>query len=294
MKFGKASPDDLGQLQFNLPPVRQFNKQSLPANERLPSIRVGTPGFSKAILKDFYPRGTKDLLGYYSQHFSTIEQNSTFYKMPTSEKIKEDCNKSAPGFLFFPKMLNSISQYRRLVNCEELTTQFIAAIAEYKEKLEGVFLQMPDNFSMDRWVNLQKYIRDWPKEIALAVELRHPSYYEEAAQKEVAEYFRTHQVSWMMSDTAMRRDVLHMNATSTQLLVRFNAIHLTEIDDMRLIEWVDRIYDFWKMGVSQFNFFIHQDYSFQHPFLAARFLQLCKSKFDLDIPISDVLLLRSY
>ena len=49
-------------------------------------VRVGTCSFAdEALTKWWYPKGLppRERLGFYAQHFSTVEMNNTHYKMPT-------------------------------------------------------------------------------------------------------------------------------------------------------------------------------------------------------------------
>ena len=66
MKFG--STDDPGNLDFTLPPDHPDNQKVLEkCNDKKPlKVYVGCAKWNKADLKGFYPRGTKDELGYYS------------------------------------------------------------------------------------------------------------------------------------------------------------------------------------------------------------------------------------
>ncbi len=48
-------------------------------------VRIGTCSFAdEALVKSWYPRGLppSERLGFYAEHFSTVEIDSTFYRVP--------------------------------------------------------------------------------------------------------------------------------------------------------------------------------------------------------------------
>jgi uncharacterized protein YecE (DUF72 family) len=68
---------------------------------------VGTSGWSYPSWKpDFYPAGTagKEFLAYYAQRFSTVELNTTGYRLPAEEQFARWAAQTPPGFTFAPKL----------------------------------------------------------------------------------------------------------------------------------------------------------------------------------------------
>ncbi|MCF8258467.1 MAG: DUF72 domain-containing protein, partial [Flavobacteriales bacterium] len=71
MKFGKA--DDPGSIDLSLPDDHLGTEALLKQQpERTEPMRlfVGCAKWNKEDLKNFYPRGTKDELAYYSSQFN--------------------------------------------------------------------------------------------------------------------------------------------------------------------------------------------------------------------------------
>ena len=119
MKFGKV--DNPGELDLSLPPDHPQTIVTL--NNYLESdkeleISVGCAKWNKTDLKNFYPKGTKDELAYYSTQFNSIELNAFFYRIFPAEQVEKWKEKSTDGFKFYPKVPQLISQFRRLKNCE--------------------------------------------------------------------------------------------------------------------------------------------------------------------------------
>ena len=73
----------------------------------LAGVHVGTSGWSYPSWKPgFYPAGTdsKEFLSYYAQSFSTVELNTTGYRLPAEEQFARWAEQTPPGFTFAPKL----------------------------------------------------------------------------------------------------------------------------------------------------------------------------------------------
>jgi uncharacterized protein YecE (DUF72 family) len=73
----------------------------------LARAQVGTSGWSYPSWKPgFYPPGTdaKDFLAFYAQRFSTVELNTTGYRLPAEEQFMRWAEHTPPGFTFAPKL----------------------------------------------------------------------------------------------------------------------------------------------------------------------------------------------
>jgi uncharacterized protein YecE (DUF72 family) len=70
-------------------------------------VQVGTSGWSYPSWKPgFYPAGTdsRDFLRHYAQHFSTVELNTTGYRLPAEEQFSRWAEQTPDGFTFAPKL----------------------------------------------------------------------------------------------------------------------------------------------------------------------------------------------
>jgi uncharacterized protein YecE (DUF72 family) len=68
---------------------------------------VGTSGWSYPSWRpDFYPSGTKPeaFLQHYAERFSTVELNTTGYRLPREELFERWAEQTPAGFLFAPKL----------------------------------------------------------------------------------------------------------------------------------------------------------------------------------------------
>src|SRR5881392_3282305 len=73
----------------------------------LAGVHVGTSGWSYPSWKPgFYPAGTdsKEFLRYYAERFSTVELNTTGYRLPAEEQFRRWAEQVPDGFEFAPKL----------------------------------------------------------------------------------------------------------------------------------------------------------------------------------------------
>jgi uncharacterized protein YecE (DUF72 family) len=70
-------------------------------------LRVGASGWSYPSWKpEFYPAGTdaRAFLAHYAQRFSTVELNTTGYRLPAEEQFRRWAEQTPDGFEFAPKL----------------------------------------------------------------------------------------------------------------------------------------------------------------------------------------------
>jgi len=271
MKFGKV--EDPGSINFFLPPDHSSTKKVLGGKAmKRTSIYIGCAKWNKQDLKGFYPRGTKDELTYYAQHFNSIELNATFYRIFPAEIVQNWYNKSTPDFKFFPKVPQIISQFKRLNNCEAELQRYLDSISNLKEKLGMIFLQMPPNFAPKSFEVLQKFIENWPKGFPLALELRHTGWFNTPIKDDVYKLLEKNKIANVIVDTAGRRDLIHMKLTTKDAFIRYNGSN-HESDYTRLDEWLERIKTWFDQGLKNLYFFVHQNHEQASPLLSKYFIE---------------------
>src|SRR5689334_3893014 len=127
MKFGQV--DNPEKIDFTIPPDHPDTANALKAQASKSNkleIYVGCAKWNKADLKNFYPRGTQDELGYYSTQFNCIELNATFYRLFPATTFDKWYASVPEGFKFFPKLEQSISHFQRLQEVKETVERNVA------------------------------------------------------------------------------------------------------------------------------------------------------------------------
>ncbi len=285
MNFGKV--EDPSQIDFSLP---QDHADTLKVLQKLkkpdkPEFFVGCAKWNKQDLKNFYPRGIKDELGYYSSQFNSIELNAIFYRLFPKDQFEAWRDKTPEGFKFFPKITRTISHSKRLKDSKPLIEEYIDHVIMLKEKLGTVFLQLHDNFQPKNWDRVEEFVQNWPKNHPLAIEFRHTDWFNDAeVSKQLYKLLQDNGMANVLVDTAGRRDIMHMRMTNGEAFIRFvGANHPSDYD--RLDAWVERLKSWVDQGLQQVDFFIHQNSEKESPLLAEYFVKKINKTMNLDIPV---------
>ncbi len=167
------------------------------------------------------------------------------------------------GFRFCPKFPQIISHFRRFKNCEGPTDDFISGLLALGNRLGPSFIQLPPHFAPKHANALWMYLENWPRELPVSIEFRHPDWFlgEQPHWSRLAELG----VGAVISDTAGRRDALHMQVTASHVLVRFGGYEGHKIDAHRLEQWGSWINAFEARGGESFYLLVHERDSIHTP-----------------------------
>jgi len=130
----------------------------------------------------FYPRGTSpsEFLERYARVFRTVEVDSSFYRPPPPTMIRRWAERTPPGFRFSLKIPRGVTHASEADSTPEVLASFLASLAPLAEagKLGPVVLQFPRSFRRERHApRLSALLESVPRRFALAVELRHDSWW---------------------------------------------------------------------------------------------------------------------
>jgi len=288
MKFGKL--EDISGIGFILPPDHPHTLNNL-ALQRLKEKKIYMGGTMWNIPKwkgKIYPAKTKaDQMGpEYCKQFSTIELNATHYKIHGPEIITKWKNFSTKEFMFCPKFPNLITHYRRFLNSEELTAEFLLAISHFEEKLGPSFIQLRPDYSPKYANRLVDYLKTIPEDFNLALEFRHPEWFARNAEAEkVWKLIEERNITAVISATAGRRDALHMRMTSDTLILRFGGYDLDPSDEIRLAQWADRIKYWIENGLNNVHIWMHQFNSIKTPETCILFGKMLEEKTGISVKV---------
>lgn len=290
MKFGSTDQPEL--IDFTLPqdhPDTAVLLANLKKDENL-NVYVGCAKWNRKDLKNFYPRGTKDELVYYSSQFNSIELNATFYRIFPAEQYEKWYEKTPAYFKFFPKIANDISHLRRLNDAVyPIVDRYLEVTSNLKDKLGTIFLQMHNNFGPKNWDRVVRFVEYWPKEFPLSMEFRHTDWFnDEKVAQELYHLLQENNISNTLVDTAGRRDIMHMRLTNNEAFIRYvGANH--ETDYTRLDDWVEKLSDWRDKGLTHIHFFVHQNMELASPLLSAYFIRKLNAKLGTDLKIPNTL-----
>jgi uncharacterized protein YecE (DUF72 family) len=273
MDFGKLT--SVEQVDFRLPPEPPENAILLAALPKpdAPTLYIGPTGYNmRPWVGKWYPPGArdKDYLRHYAAQFNTIEFNTTHYRIPDSATVARWRAEVPADFRFSPKIPQTISHARDLGLSAAETRIFCEAIAGLDENLGHSFIQLPPGFGPRDLLVLARFLENFPAGIPLAVEVRHPLFFQ---KNEGAEAFfdllRMHGAPAVVTDVSGRRDVCHLRLTADTTLIRFvgNGLHPTDYSRVR--EWSERLAAWFEGGLRAAYFFTHEPDNLLGPELAA-------------------------
>src|SRR5258708_1091022 len=146
MKFGQV--DNPEEIDFTIPAHHPHTNRVLEKSKaKSLEVYTGCAKWNKTDLKNFYPKGTKDELTYYSTQFNCIELNATFYRLFPPSTFEKWHATVPDGFKFFPKLEQTISHFRRLKDVDQLVENNVTNMSHLQDRLGMPFLQMHNNFA---------------------------------------------------------------------------------------------------------------------------------------------------
>jgi uncharacterized protein YecE (DUF72 family) len=142
-------------------------------------LRVGTSGWNYTEWRgSFYPKDMKPaaMLPFYSDRFSTVDVNNTFYRMPTS-KLVEGWAAAVPAtFRFVLKAPQRITHFARLRDVDEPVRVFCDTARVLGARLGPLLFQLPPNFKADAG-RLADLLVLLPPDVRAAFEFRNPTWF---------------------------------------------------------------------------------------------------------------------
>jgi len=155
-----------------------------------PNVRVGTSGWSYPGWRPgFYPAGLDpaQFLGYYAERFTTVELNTTGYRLPAEDQFRRWAEQVPAGFEFAPKLpghrLRGLDVFSSRVRAlgDRLGPVRISLKSARDEGALELLLGSLAGFPLQRRQSgrlrsLSGSVRPTPVSLRLAFDLEHPSW----------------------------------------------------------------------------------------------------------------------
>lgn len=141
-------------------------------------LHIGTSGWSYRHWQDsFYPRGVmpRYWLAFYAEHFSTVEINNSFYRLPERETFANWSTATPDDFTFAVKASRYITQFKKLSGTEDAVRRVLDNARGLGTKLGPILFQLPANWHL----NLERFAdftASLPPGYQYAFEFRHDSW----------------------------------------------------------------------------------------------------------------------
>ncbi|WP_413288739.1 DUF72 domain-containing protein [Bdellovibrio sp. HCB337] len=273
MEFGKIT--DIENVDWNLPPddpasllfLRNLAKTQIPTE-----FFIGTPAWGhKEWVGKIYPPKTKpaEFLHHYSRNFNTIELNTTHYRIPTEEQAQKWLEQVPEVFLFCPKLFQSISHSDEGLIDRQLHKEWFRFLENLKANRGPCFAQFPPHFDYNHKNVLFHFLQQWPSEFELALEFRHPSWFQDGQiLPALTKYLQGRNIGLVITDVAGRRDVLHTSLSADFTMLRFIGNDLHPSDAVRAKKWAERLAQWSQQGLRKVFYFVHEPDDVKAPEMA--------------------------
>jgi uncharacterized protein YecE (DUF72 family) len=160
-------------------------------NDPVTQLYLGTGGFSNEDwIGQFYPPELKKTqwLEFYSQHFNSVEVNSTFYAVPGQKTMQSMLDRSEGRLVFTVKLHSSFTHELKADADAASRFRFTVQPMIDAGKLGALLAQFPFSFknSTDSRAYLAK-LAEWFQGVPLAVEFRHQGWDKDAVYQFLAD-----------------------------------------------------------------------------------------------------------
>ena len=175
------------------------------------NILIGTSGFGyddwqarkEKTRIPFYPHDLSNhqRLSYYSEIFSTVEINTTFYHIPRAVVVNKWESYVPNNFIFSYKIPKLITHEKKLLDYWTDLERFLDIIQSgLRRKIGPALLQLPPKFSDNYFKQLEVFLKYWPQKLKLAVEFRNMSWVEQKRFKQTIDLLTTNNVAFCIVD----------------------------------------------------------------------------------------------
>ena len=215
-------------------------------------IHVGTSGYNYPEWKgSFYPSDlpAAKMLPYYSERFSTVEINYTFYRMPTAKLVTGWAAQVPADFRFTLKAPRRITHDRKLRDVADSLRAFLDAASELGPRLGALLFQLPPTFKKDL-AALDEFLGTMPPRVCGAFEFRHDSWLDE----EVYARLRERNLALCIADSETRKTPIIATADYAYLRLRDEGYREQDI-----ATWAASIRDLDTRCTDVFVYFKHED-----------------------------------
>ncbi|MGA7933872.1 MAG: DUF72 domain-containing protein [Kovacikia sp.] len=246
----------------------------------------------KGWLGDFFPPGShaREFLRLYSQRFTTVEGNTTFYSIPDSETVDRWASETPAGFEFCLKLPKSCTHAGDLEPRIPETLYFIERMGGLGDRLGPLFAQLPPGYGPAHWDDLRAFLTALPqKKAEFALEVRHPDWFKEPHSSKLTDLLKELGIGRVLLDSRPMYEVpdhpqlhserrkprlpLQLSVTAPFSLIRYISHPDRTINQPFMQEWLTQV-DEWLGQGTRIYFFVHCPVEERSPANARHFQQL--------------------
>jgi len=218
------------------------------------ALQVGTSGFDYRDWRGaFYPRFIRagDRLAFYAEHFTSVELNVTFYRMPPADAFRGWRDAVPDDFRFAVKASRYLTHILRLADPEGPVDYLMERASLLGDRLGVVLVQLPPSLELDP-ERLDRTLRAFAGRVPVAVEPRHRSWFVDEAW----DVLRSHDAAFVLADR--RGPITPLVSTAPWTYLRLHVGTASPrpcYGDRALRSWVERLHALGPAGRQGWVFF---------------------------------------
>ncbi len=224
-------------------------------------FHIGTMGWSHHFwLGNFYPPNAKpqDFLFEYSRNFSTVEVDSTFYRIPSEDTVKNWKNQTPKDFLFSAKIPKRITDKKMLRDNLNDLEFFLKNISFLGEKLGPMLFQFPYSFKADEFDFLKDFLSILPRGYRYVVQVKHKSWLEERFYmmlKENNVALALADTPWMPELEKVTTDFTYIRWEGNRRKIKGTTGSVEQDRSMEIAKWAEKIKGLLDNPIEVFGYF---------------------------------------
>jgi uncharacterized protein YecE (DUF72 family) len=224
---------------------------------------IGTSGWQYRDWREgLYPKGVaqRRWLEHYASHYMTVENNSTFYRLPAPQIFAGWRARTPDDFVMAVKASRYLTHVKKLHDPAEPVAQLLGAAAELGPKLGPILVQLPPSLKAEPAL-LDACLKEFraarrpghQRRLRIAVEPRHGSWWTEEVQQMLA----AHDAALCWADR-LDRPVTPLWRTTEWGFLRLHegtADPWPSYGEQALRSWVDRVRQAWPGDADVYVYF---------------------------------------
>jgi uncharacterized protein YecE (DUF72 family) len=279
-----------------LPSKSRSAKSALTLYDQGMSFRLGCAIWAyKEWVGNLFPTGSRaaDFLRLYSRRFTAVEGNTTFYSIPDRATVQRWATETPPGFKFCLKLPRAVTHQGLLMPRLPQATAFLEQMQGLGDRLGILFAQLPPSYAPEQLEDLTAFLKAFPKDQGLALEVRHADWFREPHASTLNAVLSDLGIGRVLLDTRPIYECPDNPQLSSErkkprlplqpaLTANFSLIRYISHPDLAwnqryLLQWVQHI-DLWLQQGNHIYFFVHCPIEVHSPTNARHFQQLLEQQ----------------
>ncbi len=240
--------------------------------------RLGLPMWSnRQWIGSLFPKGSNssNFLQHYSQVFSSVEGNTTFYALPDKNTVASWKEQADSNFKFCFKLPRKVTHENYLRYCGAELSEFFTRLEPLANVCGSFMIQLPESFEPRSINDLARFIDVLPKGFQFSVEVRHLDFFNQGAEEKALNQllsennidrvcfdsralFSKPAVTEQEKDAHRKKPKLpvHATATAKNPIVRFIGGSDMTRNNQYLLPWIKKL-EQWRQQDITPTIFIH-------------------------------------